>query len=69
MFFSGEKEFALVRKENSLIPLTRDQMIQRFQIPQDSNPEESLEPTPVLEIDPDTILDHFSELPDFFPDT
>ena len=60
---------ALVRMENSLIPLTRNEMIQRFQIPQDSNPEESLESTPELEIDPDTILDHFSELPDFLPYT
>ncbi len=60
---------ALVRMENSLIPLTREEMIQRFQIPQDSNPEVSLESTPELEIDPDTILDHFSEVPDFFPDT
>ena len=60
---------ALVRMENSLIPLTRDEMIQRFQIPQDSNREESLESTPELEIDPDTILDHFSELPDFLPYT
>ncbi|XP_023342826.1 probable methyltransferase BMT2 homolog isoform X2 [Eurytemora carolleeae] len=65
----GEEEMALVRMENSLIPLTREEMIQRFQIPQDSNPEVSLESTPELEIDPDTILDHFSELPDFFPDT